>query len=196
MRIGMRKGLYLKFLFVSVSLLMVCEMSAIKKPTKVYLFGFATSFNDSTVHLSNLQSIDSAWVDSKTHFLYSRDNYSYQLRDYLKGKGVIRPTVVTMFGENKRKVEKKYSKIRKRFLEKNQYHIEYIADDEFHFSAIAPDKMEKELTKAEMKELRATQKKEKKAKKAEAKAKKREAKELSEAAKAKVKEMRLNKDNK
>jgi hypothetical protein len=101
-----------------------------------------------------------------------------------------------MFGEKKSKVEKKYSKIRKRFLERNHYHLEYIADDEFRFSAIAPDVVEKELTKAERKELKATLKEEKKAKKAQAKAKKREAKELSEAAKAKVKEMRLNKDKK
>ncbi len=192
----MSKGFYLRYLLVSALLLMACGMSAIKKPTKVYLFGFTTSFNDSTVYLSNLQTVDSAWVDSKTHFLYSRDNYSYQLRDYLTGKGVVRPTVITMFGEKKSKVEKQYSKIRKRFVEKNHYHIEYIADDEFHFTAIQPDKVEKELTKAELKELKATQKKEKKASKAAAKAKKREAKEQSEAAKAKVREMRSNKEKK
>ena len=192
----MRKGFNLKFLFLTAFVLMVCEMSAIKKPTKVYLFGFATSFNDSTAYMSNVQLLDSAWVDSKTQFLYGRDNYSFQLRDYLKGKGVVRPTVVMMFGEKKSKLEKKYTKMRKRFLEKNHYHLEYIADDEFHFSPIAPETMEKELTRAERKELKATEKKEKKAKKAEAKAKKREAKEQSEAAKARVREMRLKKENK
>lgn len=194
MRKGMRKGFILRGLFLSFFVLMACEMSAIKKPTKVYMFGFATSFNDSIVHLSNLQVVDSAWVDSKTHFLFSRENYSYQLRDYLKGKGMSHPTVVTMFGEKKSEVEKQYSKLRKRFLEKNHYQLEYIADDEFHFSAIAPDVVEKELTKAERKELKATLKEEKKAKKAKAKAKKREAKEQSEAAKAKVREMRQNKE--
>lgn len=192
----MRKRFYLRVFFLSVFVLAVCEISAVKKPTKVYLFGFATSFNDSIVHMSNLQTLDSAWVDSKTHFLYSRDNYSYQLRDYLKGKGVQHPTVVTMFGKNKSKVEKKYSKIRKRFIEKNHYQVEYIADDEFHFTAIAPANVEKELSKAEQKELEEKIAANKKAEKAKAKAKKHEAKIQAESAKAKVKEMRSNNEKK
>ena len=48
---------------------------------KVYMFGFAASFNDSTVYFTNVQTVDSAWMDTKTKFLLGRDNYSYQLRN-------------------------------------------------------------------------------------------------------------------
>ena len=57
---------------------------AINRPTSIFMFGFCTSFNDSTVYLTDIQQVDSAWIDTKTDFLYSRDNYSFQLRDYMK----------------------------------------------------------------------------------------------------------------
>ena len=51
------------------------------------MFGVATSFNDSTLYITEIQEISGAYIDSKTKFLVERDNYSYQLRDYLKGIG-------------------------------------------------------------------------------------------------------------
>jgi len=50
---------------------------------KMYMFGFAASFTDSIVHFTDIQEVDSAWIDTKSKFLLSREEYSYQLRDYL-----------------------------------------------------------------------------------------------------------------
>ena len=36
---------------------------------KLYAFGFAASFNDSTVYFTDIQEIDSAWVNEKNEFL-------------------------------------------------------------------------------------------------------------------------------
>ncbi len=49
-----------------------------------YIFGFASSFNDSTVYFTDVQKVDSAYFTRKNKFLVSRENYSYQLRDYLE----------------------------------------------------------------------------------------------------------------
>lgn len=35
---------------------------------KVYVFGLAASFNDSIVYLTNIQELDSAWIDDKNDF--------------------------------------------------------------------------------------------------------------------------------
>lgn len=65
-------------------LLMPSLMFALQKQERLYVYGVATSFNDSTVYITEIQQLDSAWVDTKTGFLYSRNNYSFQLRDHLK----------------------------------------------------------------------------------------------------------------
>ena len=48
--------------------------SALNKQQAIYICGFATTFNDSTVYMTDMQTIENAWVDTKTGFLYSRDN--------------------------------------------------------------------------------------------------------------------------
>ena len=50
---------------------------------KMYIFGFAASFNDTIVHFTKVQELDSAWIDSKNKFMQSRELYSYQFRDFL-----------------------------------------------------------------------------------------------------------------
>ena len=73
-------------------LLMPSLMFALQKQERLYVYGVATSFNDSTVYITEIQQLDSAWVDTKTGFLYSRNNYSFQLRDHLKANGFAPPT--------------------------------------------------------------------------------------------------------
>ena len=49
------------------------------KPAKVYMFGFAASFNDSTVYMTNIQKVDAYLANDRTKFLANREDYSYQL---------------------------------------------------------------------------------------------------------------------
>ncbi len=105
-----------------------------KQPT--YLYGFATSFNDSTVYFVEIQLVEDAWVDSKTKFLYGRDNYSYQLRDYLRTTGCKTPTCMTGFAPTKKKAEEKYLKLRGKYLAKGNYNIKYIGALDFKYQAI------------------------------------------------------------
>ena len=108
---------------------------------KMYIFGFAASFNDTIVHFTNIQEIDSAWIEKKDKFLQTRELYSYQLRDFLTAKKQMpRRTCVVYANKNKKKVEKKFLKFKKLYTQSKhqhqQYDLRYLEDEEFHFKTI------------------------------------------------------------
>lgn len=76
------------------------------KLSSVYLYGFAATFNDSTVYFTEIQHLDSVGIDSKTKFLYHREDYSAQLQDYLESQGTPNATCITSFSTNKKEAEK------------------------------------------------------------------------------------------
>ena len=119
------------------------QASAANDKSPVYMFGIVTSFTDSVLYMTQVQYVDSAYF-TKKNFLYSRENYSYQLKSYMKNLGIENPTCITIYDSKKSKAEKKYSKIRKKFAEKDKYIVKYLAADEFKFSPIVPN--ESELT--------------------------------------------------
>lgn len=107
------------------------------RPKTIFVYGFAASFNDSTVYFTDIQQVDSAYIDSKTKFLYSRENYSYQLRDYLAKLGFKNATCVTSFSKSKKEAEKKYLALRKKYLEGGKYNINYLKEQDFRYQAIS-----------------------------------------------------------
>lgn len=115
---------------------------AVQKHTPGYICGFATSFNDSTVYFTDIQYMDSTYTDSKTGFLYSRDNYSYQLRGHMQKNGVANPTCITFFSKKRKDVEKKYAALKKRYATKGRYDVKYLLASDFVFTPIIPDESE------------------------------------------------------
>lgn len=109
---------------------------------KMYIFGFAASFNDTIVHFTNVQEIDSAWIEKKNNFLQTRELYSYQLRDFLANqKQMPRRTCVVYANKNRKKVEKQFLKFKKLYTQQSknqhqQYDLRYLEDQEFHFKTI------------------------------------------------------------
>ena len=85
-----------------------------KEVSKVYMFGFAASFNDSTIYITDIQEIKGAYVAERTKFLVNRDEYSYQLRNYLQGQGNAFPTCITSYAYDRKTIEKKFSMILKK----------------------------------------------------------------------------------
>ncbi len=113
------------------------------KPT--YIFGFSASFNDSIVYFTNIQQIDSAWISTKTTFLYGRDNYSYQLRDYLASIGMSNRTCLVEFAPTKKIIDKKYQELLNRYIPKKKkkgelprYAIKHLTTSDFQFKALQP----------------------------------------------------------
>ena len=109
---------------------------AVQKHTPGYICGFATSFNDSTVYFTDIQYMDSTYTDSKTGFLYSRDNYSYQLRGHMQKNGVANPTCITFFSKKRKDVEKKYAALKKRYATKGRYDVKYLLASAFAITII------------------------------------------------------------
>lgn len=110
-----------------------------KMMPRVYMYGFSASFTDSTVYFTNVQAVDSVWIDTKTNFLLGRENYSIQLKDMLASKmGAPNRTCIVMFSTKRNKVEKDFVKMRRKYTEKakNHYDVRYIADTDFRFKPI------------------------------------------------------------
>ncbi len=105
---------------------------------QMYMFGFAASFNDTIVHFTEIQQVDSTWINQKK-FLLGRDNYSYQLRDYLANKlRMPNRTCIVVFNQNKKKLEKKYLKMKRKYtdLKANGFDVRNISTQDFHFRPI------------------------------------------------------------
>lgn len=124
-------------------LLMPSLMFALQKQERLYVYGVATSFNDSTVYITEIQQLDSAWVDTKTGFLYSRNNYSFQLRDHLKANGFANPTCVTYFAKTRKEIEKKYVAIKRRYATRGHYNVKYVTKNDFTYNCLVPDDSER-----------------------------------------------------
>ena len=77
----------LRYLLLTLLVIMSANVSAkgMVEP-KMYMFGFAASFNDSIVHFTEIQTVDSVWVDQRTKLMLGRENYSNQLRDFMTDK--------------------------------------------------------------------------------------------------------------
>ena len=125
-------------LALALTVVSLCSWGA-NRPSKVYLFGFAASFNDSTVYFTELQRLDSAYIDTKTNFLYSRENYSYQLQDYLDQKGWKHAVCITSYGLTKKEAEKKFLILRKKYVDKGKFDIKYLKLSDFAYQAIKPE---------------------------------------------------------
>ena len=131
----------LKKYFIAATFLLTLATTAQAKlvQTKVYIFGMAASFNDSTSYITDVQEVD-AWINDKGNFLYSRENYSYQLRDFLQSQGFVNPTCITCFALSRKKAEKKYATLLKKNAAKGDANLRYLNAKDFKYAAVAPEK--------------------------------------------------------
>ena len=105
------------------------------------MFGVGGSFNDSTVYLTDIETVNAYLVNNRTKFLANREDYSYQLRNYLQSNGLeAYPTCITMFAENEKDATKKYLKLKERYEKsKKKYSIKSLKDSQFKYTPVEPD---------------------------------------------------------
>ncbi len=126
---------------IAVSALMPASAKNYVVP-KAYMFGFVASFNDSIIHFTDIQEVDSVWLMSKKNMVAGRSNYSYQLRNYCaETLGMPNRTVVVVTALKRKDIEKKFLKLRKQYTgkKKAQYDIRYINASEFRFKTVNMD---------------------------------------------------------
>jgi len=107
---------------------------------KMYMFGFAASFNDTIVHFTDIQAVDSVWTDNSTHFMLGRENYSNMLRDYLTAKNMPNRTCIVIYDRKASRLQKKYLKMKKLYAGdkkvKTHNDVRFISADEFRFTTV------------------------------------------------------------
>lgn len=106
---------------------------------KAYMFGFSASFKDSLVYFTEIQELDSVWIDSKSKFLFERDAYSYQLKNhFIKNYSQHHRTCIVVFDKDRKKIEKKYSRLRATYAGKSKFNdkIKYLGLNDFKFQRV------------------------------------------------------------
>lgn len=132
----MRRGLLLMAM-----LLLVLGASAKKRPTNygkgtgvVYIFGVCQELTDSMVYITNINQVDSLDLERKTGFLPFRSEFSLQLKEYMEGQMHLQNQTATVFySKSRKKLSKKFYKIKKRFLDNSYTRLQVIDDEHFRF---------------------------------------------------------------
>ena len=155
--------------YIILSLIFAVSASAKGKTdpsfsTKVYMYAISASFNDSTVYITDVQEVDSAYLVKKT-FLGGLKRYTEQLDSYFKEKYGERRTNTVFFKTTRKKAEKQYVKLRKRYTS-GDVKLVVLPTGEFTFTAVRPYIEADEYANMSKKEIKEAKKK----KKAEAKA--------------------------
>ncbi len=108
---------------------------ASKSTDKIYLFGIGSAFGDSIVHFTSIIELEDISLEKKTKFLPYRITYSIQLKAYLEGTlGYSKQTCSIFFSKNKKKLSKKYYKLKKAYLEESGSSLNIIGSDKFTFT--------------------------------------------------------------
>lgn len=129
-----------RYILLALILLTLCLGMTAKNKTvqKVYMYGFSASFQDSIVYFTDIQELENVSVAERTDFLYGRDSYSNQLRDYLAGKNQPFRTCIVSYAFDRKHIEKKYLKLKAKYTKKGNFDIRYLKTDEFKFEKVVP----------------------------------------------------------
>jgi hypothetical protein len=175
----------LTYLLLAITAAICTPSTASAKATvakEMYMFGFAASFNDTIVHITDIQRVDSTWIDSKSKFLLGREHYSTQMRDYVaETLKMPQRTCITIYSTTRKKIEKEYLKLmrlyspkvekkKKKDIKTNLFDVRHINQNEFKFTPVNMSQSD------EVMEERALARKEQKKQQKEAKEKARKQK--------------------
>ena len=96
----MRIHYYIIGVVLSLALMLPSLTTAkVKVVPRMYMFGFAASFNDTIVHFTEIQAVDSVWYDTKNRFMLGREHYSQQLRNHLADRDMPARTSIVFFNK-------------------------------------------------------------------------------------------------
>lgn len=132
------KGFIKSFGIFVAALCLSMAASAEKKPemTRVYMFGFAASFVDSVAYQTDVQQIDSAWIEPAHKFLVDRSLYSLQLQYFLESEEGCKNTICSVFfDKNPRRLQRRWNKVNKRYEKAEGMRLMPLPEQRFRFKA-------------------------------------------------------------
>ena len=130
-----------KWRVIIIALLGMVQLTAIAKPKdknpeepkRVYLYGVAMNFNDSTVYITDVQHLDSIIIHDNG-CLQNYSNYSMQWKVYLEGTlNELNQTCGVIYSDKKKKLDKSYLKTRKKYTNDKSKTLKQVGTDAFAF---------------------------------------------------------------
>lgn len=104
-----------------------------EEPKRVYMYGMAVNFNDSTMFLTDVHYLDSMIIN-KDGSLQNYIGYSMQLKAFLEGTlGETNQTCAVIYSDKKKKLEKRFLRMRKKCLAERKQKFKQIGTDSFRF---------------------------------------------------------------
>ena len=103
------------------------------KMQKVAMFGVGISFTDSVVYETEIQVLDSVWVNPDHNFLEDRSLYSLQLQYFMEHQGVKNAVCTVLFNKKESSLKSKWEKIRKRHTQSEAQRFKIVPLTEFRF---------------------------------------------------------------
>lgn len=122
----------IQFYGMLLAVFICCSAFSFKKKytgKPVYMVGVSASFSDSLVYFTDIQLVDSVFLD-KEGFLPQRQQYSYQLKSYMENSaGMTQRTCFVYFDVNKSKLEKNIKKLRDKYQKGGKNIIRQVSED-------------------------------------------------------------------
>lgn len=128
-----------KILLLTITLLLsaTLTLSAKKKQQTaqtVYLYAISASFNDTIVYITDIQTVDNAYMERK-HILGGLQEYVQQVDRYFNAKGMTRRINTVFFQTKRSKAEKQFVKLRKKYT-RSDINLQILPQGEFTFKAV------------------------------------------------------------
>ena len=122
--------------FILLALLPLASILGAQAQKNVYGFAYATSLKDSVIYLSAVQQIPEAQI-GKQGFLNYRADFSAQFSSYIQ-QYYDQPNVTTVvfFHKSRKKIEKRYLKVRKTAKQEQGKRIVELNYSDFKFVPI------------------------------------------------------------
>lgn len=127
----------MRILFALVALCAALQVSARDRQQSIYMFAYGTSFNDSTIYLSNVEVVKNATLEQKTNFLNNRLSYSNAFKQFLDVKYSGIHTTAVFFNVKREKLEKMYLKIRRNAQKSRTMRLVEVPASDFRFPVLA-----------------------------------------------------------
>jgi hypothetical protein len=103
---------------------------------RIYIFGFGASFTDSIACQTDIQVLDSAWIDPSHKFLIDRSLYSIQLQNHMENVEHCKNAICTVFfDQNQRRLQRTWNKLKKRYSKADELLFSIVPENRFHFKA-------------------------------------------------------------
>lgn len=128
-----------KLLLLATALLLSATLTLSAKKTQqaaqtVYLYAISASFTDTIVYITDIQTVDSAYMERK-HILGGLQKYVQQVDRHFNAKGMTHRINTVFFQTDRRKAEKQFVKLRKKYTRSNIL-LRILPQGDFTFQAV------------------------------------------------------------